>query len=47
MKKHTQKMVQQALLALAHVAEEEAPGAIKYLIVKLEEKLEKKLKVVK
>lgn len=47
MNKHAQKMVEQALLAITHVAEEEAPAAVKYLIGKLEEKLEKKIKAKK
>lgn len=38
MQKQTLKMIEQALLALTHVAEDELPSAAKYLIGKLEEK---------
>ena len=44
MTKNTQKMVQQALLAIGHIAEEELEGAVKYAIEKLGEKIEKKIK---
>lgn len=47
MQKQTLKMIEQALLALTHIAEEEAPAAVKYLIGKLEDKLEKKIKADK
>ena len=47
MEKHTQKMVQQALGAVEYIAEKELEAGVKYLVGKLNEKIEKKLKVVK